>query len=247
MAKTNSHILELDDLLDIECPVCKEYMVAPIRMCETGHSFCQSCFIKLNLCPTCRQAKIPTRNFTLEKLCEVLKVPCKYKDDGCSIDVLKSKEMKDHIVKCDFRNINCPVDETCDWYGKMTELRQHCLDNHDFESDMEEWKYLPLNRSREYEMSTQVVHNNLFFYRLVTSEDNTLSYDCTHFGKSKETENFFFKLTIGDIIFQGPCQLNYLYNIKKTVFQLKIDVDKVDSEDGDCCFKYVLDILKKRP
>ncbi|KAJ4432539.1 hypothetical protein ANN_21162 [Periplaneta americana] len=41
-------------LQGLECPVCFDYMVPPITLCENGHNICKICKPKLFECPTCK-------------------------------------------------------------------------------------------------------------------------------------------------------------------------------------------------
>lgn len=52
-----AEIIKLEDdkmLLDIECPVCQEFMIPPIYQCQVGHSVCGICKPQLRECPSCR-------------------------------------------------------------------------------------------------------------------------------------------------------------------------------------------------
>ena len=42
---------------ELECTVCLEVPKVETRVyqCNNGHIFCQTCYIKLSMCPTCRQ------------------------------------------------------------------------------------------------------------------------------------------------------------------------------------------------
>lgn len=53
---SNEKIIIDDDkmLIDIECPVCQEFMIPPIYQCHTGHSVCGICKPQLRECPSCR-------------------------------------------------------------------------------------------------------------------------------------------------------------------------------------------------
>ena len=68
-------ILTLDLLPELECPVCLEYMLPPITMCENGHNICSTCKPKLLKCPTCSGAVMNVRNKSLENLAK--KVSCR--------------------------------------------------------------------------------------------------------------------------------------------------------------------------
>jgi E3 ubiquitin-protein ligase SIAH1 len=47
---TSREVLE-----ELKCPVCVEYMMPPIPMCQNGHNICNTCRQKVNQCPTCKE------------------------------------------------------------------------------------------------------------------------------------------------------------------------------------------------
>jgi E3 ubiquitin-protein ligase SIAH1 len=65
-------------LNDLECPVCKQYMLPPICLCVNGHNICKSCRPKMQYCPICRQPFITTKCVSLEKLAAQVEFPCTY-------------------------------------------------------------------------------------------------------------------------------------------------------------------------
>ncbi|XP_018321922.1 E3 ubiquitin-protein ligase SINAT5-like [Agrilus planipennis] len=118
-------------LVELECPVCTEFMCPPIRQCVTGHSFCDSCYHKLKDCPTCRKPKGIARSFALEKLYSKLNIPCRNRFDGCKfVDV--GRKIKDHEEFCYYGEKECPLQRinNCQWFGKMTSMIDHCKDKH---------------------------------------------------------------------------------------------------------------------
>lgn len=64
--------LSQDLLTELECPVCYEIMLPPIRLCLEGHSICNTCRLQLDRCPTCRKPLTNARNRVLEKVAEKL-------------------------------------------------------------------------------------------------------------------------------------------------------------------------------
>lgn len=117
-------------LKSLECPICLEYMIAEISLCESGHSVCQKCKDQLNpaRCPTCRRGFTTGRNYALEDIASTTPFPCKYK--GCDVQ-LQGKDMKNHLLKCDFRTETCILSfDKCTWKGTRKEIREHILDVH---------------------------------------------------------------------------------------------------------------------
>lgn len=92
-------------LNDLECPVCKEYYVEYIYLCRNGHNFCNQCKIRLDICPICRaDVSDCIRNYTLEKIVEKMKFPCKYKCNGCML-IFDNVNLRNHETNCCFKDI----------------------------------------------------------------------------------------------------------------------------------------------
>jgi hypothetical protein len=54
---------------ELECPVCFEFMLDTIRICNTGHSFCDLCAKQLRKCPLCKaRISMDRRNLLLEQV-----------------------------------------------------------------------------------------------------------------------------------------------------------------------------------
>ncbi|XP_047517840.1 E3 ubiquitin-protein ligase SIAH1-like isoform X1 [Pieris napi] len=117
-----------------ECPVCIQPMTVPIFQCQSGHSLCNSCTVKLSppICPICRQTMTQMRNWQLEDLVGKAIVACPNKNKGCVYKYV-SKEMEDHVKECIFREMDCPMGKvfgTCSWSGKLKEMLNHFKDRH---------------------------------------------------------------------------------------------------------------------
>lgn len=67
----------------IECPVCKEYLTAPIYNCNTGHAICKSCKNQVTICPLCKAFVGNSRNFALEDIVENVIISCFNEVKGC--------------------------------------------------------------------------------------------------------------------------------------------------------------------
>jgi E3 ubiquitin-protein ligase SIAH1 len=119
----------LNDLLkELECPVCMEYMTAPIHMCESGHSICTSCRQKLHNCPTCRKTLTNSRNFALEALTGKEKYPCKYYEFGCE-ELFSPQQIATHKAKCRYKPFKCPL-KNCSWEGPLATIEYHIKSEH---------------------------------------------------------------------------------------------------------------------
>ncbi|XP_056636260.1 uncharacterized protein LOC130444916 [Diorhabda sublineata] len=85
----------------IECPICKEYMCAPIYNCSAGHTICKRCRNKLSLCPYCQAVLGNSRNYVLEDISETVTLKCHNEHKGC-VFTSKVREIKLHEVSCTF-------------------------------------------------------------------------------------------------------------------------------------------------
>ncbi|CAH1114295.1 unnamed protein product [Psylliodes chrysocephalus] len=119
-----------DDLLeDLECPICCEYLIPPIRMCNTGHSICNQCREKISICPMCSSTFSTGRNVTLESVANKIKYPCEYRRYGCT-EKMDLSERIPHQKKCSYKIIKCPK-ENCKFVGVLNDLINHCWENHE--------------------------------------------------------------------------------------------------------------------
>ncbi|KAF2901394.1 hypothetical protein ILUMI_04792 [Ignelater luminosus] len=119
-----------DKLLEfLDCNVCNNLMKPPIYQCLTGHSICSSCVEKLDLCPLCKSAYSGTRNFTLESLCENIKVSCAYREYGC-FKLSPVTEIEQHKRTCLSRPYPCPISIECLPLCAFSEIEKHMQISH---------------------------------------------------------------------------------------------------------------------
>ena len=107
----------------LECPVCMDFLCAPVHQCVNGHSICAQCSKnifsqcneKIAVCPVCRNSfSRDFRNYSLEKILENITIACRF--EGCR-EVIKLSERMEHQNMCRFNpNIECTVAE-CFWSG----------------------------------------------------------------------------------------------------------------------------------
>lgn len=109
-------------LVELECPVCFNYMLPPIRQCQKGHSICDTCRQKLVNCPQCR-SNFTSNNITLEALAVKIEYPCPNKVRGCNLQ-LKYSVLSDHLKVCKFKACTCAM-PGCNWEGLRSELPYH--------------------------------------------------------------------------------------------------------------------------
>jgi E3 ubiquitin-protein ligase SIAH1 len=129
--------LSNDLLLELECPVCMEYMLPPITMCVNGHNICNSCKTRLGNCPSCRGKFTDIKNLSLEKMCGKVKFPCKHAENGCK-EVLPMDAITKHQSECPCGLYKCPFSFTtlhCSWVGYIADLQYHIRSEHVEPSD----------------------------------------------------------------------------------------------------------------
>jgi E3 ubiquitin-protein ligase SIAH1 len=118
----------LDEALlkDLECPVCMEYMVPPIKLCNKGHNICSICKNRVQYCPTCRAKFSNIRNVTLENIARRQKYPCPNRKSGC-LDLLSIGHIAEHHAVCGYEKMNCPLQMTknCSWKGFKSDMKEH--------------------------------------------------------------------------------------------------------------------------
>ncbi|KAF7281488.1 uncharacterized protein LOC143202534 [Rhynchophorus ferrugineus] len=69
---------------NLECPVCKMPMSAPIFRCRKGHAICNICSKKLTKCPLCKSQLTNSRCFALEGIAQDIELCCSNKKNGCT-------------------------------------------------------------------------------------------------------------------------------------------------------------------
>ncbi|RZF37672.1 hypothetical protein LSTR_LSTR003083 [Laodelphax striatellus] len=108
----------------LECPVCLETIVPPIRQCRKGHPVCNVCRPRLNVCPTCRTRFTEKDNLLMEKVADMMQFPCKNYVVGCTVSTAL-KDKTTHELGCGYRQYSC-IDRDCQWKGFKQELLVHC-------------------------------------------------------------------------------------------------------------------------
>lgn len=117
----------------LECPVCMEYMIPPITLCESGHNICNRCRSKMKKCPTCRQSLLLVRNLTLENLAKQVQYPCRNRQAGCE-ETFPLDQITYHQSVCVHSCYDCALAKApgilCLWQGPKSEMKRHIDMNH---------------------------------------------------------------------------------------------------------------------
>ena len=144
----------LDEALlkELECPVCMQYMVPPIKLCKIGHSICNRCRERVQRCPKCRAELTETRCLTLEDIARRQDYTCANRQSGC-LELFSIEHIAEHHHICLYRKIECPFKlNWCSWNGFKSDLKEHAkaahpawfFENSTFRSDIFEDKILRL-------------------------------------------------------------------------------------------------------
>ncbi|KRT79536.1 hypothetical protein AMK59_7660, partial [Oryctes borbonicus] len=120
-------------LRELECPVCQDYMYPPIMLCISGHSICSNCKSKVVNCPICTSEFGNTRNYTLEKMLNLMQLPCRNGENGCRFTG-NLVAIEEHKSNCKYEHIDCPMFGDCKWNGTIDLLRPHLDESHKAET-----------------------------------------------------------------------------------------------------------------
>lgn len=108
------------------CPICFETFNGDIRLCATGHSFCNSCTAKLycKLCPMCNKNFTNQKNYQLEELVQkfttvsilstdeanaTFNVKCPSCSKFLASNIFLCEDGHSVCMKCFKKNILCPT------------------------------------------------------------------------------------------------------------------------------------------
>jgi E3 ubiquitin-protein ligase SIAH1 len=126
-----SSALDEDLLEELECPVCMECMVPPIKLCTNGHNICNKCRDSVKCCPTCRAEFTEIRSVALENIARRLKYPCANRKSGC-LELFSFQHIAEHHAVCVYAEIRCPfhMTEDCTWNGLKSDFKEHAKTKH---------------------------------------------------------------------------------------------------------------------
>jgi E3 ubiquitin-protein ligase SIAH1 len=203
---------------ELQCPVCLEYMTAPIMMCLNGHNVCASCTERLLRCPTCRGAFGHGRNVALQNLAAPAVYPCSNRDAGCE-ETYTADNRESHLAVCWWRSTNCPYIRisglNCPWTGTQADIAAHVLTAHNGEVAevpaqfrVELWPF-----DIRYVYRKVVLYMGQLFCLTWNSEGDILRFAVLHIGTQTESNKFQCGIKIGNsygsLSAIGTCQ-NYL-------------------------------------
>jgi E3 ubiquitin-protein ligase SIAH1 len=118
-------------LKELECPVCMQYMVPPIKLCTNGHNICSKCRERVQHCPTCRARFSEIRCLALENIARRQEYPCANRRSGC-LELFSIEHIAEHHTLCVYGKIKCPfhINWNCSWKGFKSDLKEHAKAAH---------------------------------------------------------------------------------------------------------------------
>ena len=237
MPKHVTHVLDMDDLpravdevmlKDLECPVCMEYMVPPIKLCTNGHNICNRCRERVQRCPTCRGKFLDIRCLALENIARRQKHACTNRQNGC-LELFSIEHIANHRTACVYGKIKCPLHlsslRKCPWTGLKNDLKQHVKEAHpDYLSE------LSLFRTSTLGFSLRIVacFGELFTYH--TQKKCGRYYAAVQMiGTSSDASKYKFEFTL--------LAANGIEQISKTLFVRGYSEDFETIFNSGKCFK----------
>ncbi|KAF5278673.1 hypothetical protein FQA39_LY00715 [Lamprigera yunnana] len=185
----------------LECPVCGEYMKAPIFQCSAGHTICKYCKNEIARCPTCNENILDTRNFSLESMSEFAKFNCAYRKYGC-LSRLRFHEINAHETACQAEFFTCPIVDSheCSWVGNMEALIEHTTSSHN-KNVLNPSRIISalLNDSLENNIDTFLMKSRDSLFRLISKyEERCFQFTVQYMGAAKNSENYSYALDVLD-------------------------------------------------
>ncbi|PSN42266.1 hypothetical protein C0J52_20416 [Blattella germanica] len=182
---SNLKTLDKDLMLELECPVCLEYLTPPIVICENGHSICNACKNKLTRCPNCRKPFLNVRNLALESLTRAV------------VPTAEKPVVVEKTYKCPFAQIS---NEDCSWNGKLKNMKKHIRNFHDHPRDAHSSEgsfnviLTSLSQSRHYRKA-QFVNDEVFY---ITWEIKDGNFYCAvlNIGSQSNASNFSYQFSL---------------------------------------------------
>jgi E3 ubiquitin-protein ligase SIAH1 len=222
-----------DLLLELECPVCTEYMLPPITLCQNGHNICNSCKPKLDRCPSCNSEFTVVRNISLENMCRKVNFPCKYTENGCT-EILPMDSIIKHQPECSHAIYKCPFVITslgCPWTGFITDMKDHIKSQHNEASDSRDVLGIHNARLPKFETSSAwcqaLFTMNEVFFRLSKVIDGFLYCCVLYVGPKDKASGYNYKLTINNEEGKGSvCAIH-------TTVEYRSDVNEI-IRNGNC-------------
>lgn len=102
-------LFKYEDLVGLlSCGMCGKFCGQSIVQCRKGHVICRACKTeqKVTSCKECKQTFVDAPNVVLEKLVNMIALPCRFRQSGCT-DFIFPDQKIDHETFCPCRPIAC--------------------------------------------------------------------------------------------------------------------------------------------
>ncbi|XP_047985872.1 uncharacterized protein LOC125226073 isoform X2 [Leguminivora glycinivorella] len=179
----------------LECPVCMEWMEAPITQCRRGHLVCGTCRKRLDACPVCRTPFSSVRNRAMEDVAGVLRYPCRH---GCG-RFLRAPRRHKHEASCASRRHACPLNQ-CRAVPPMprSKLAAHCQTRHPESFRTGTQHVIPLGVRTEQHMQFVVAALGALFHLRVDMEVRTWGVCALvqHLGPQDQADRYTYEVTV---------------------------------------------------
>ena len=198
---SNTKHFDYDLLKSLQCPVCLEYMLSHITLCENGHNICTNCRSTVSDCPSCKGRFLQVRNIALEDIAQNAIYPCKNRPGGCN-EVLSVDDKVAHESSCLYETRVCPftklTGDSCAWTGVMSQVGAHVRCDHGCQTQNSlgifVLKLETLCASKHY-MQAVFAFGELFFIFWKTKECH-IQFAVFHAGPKTDTEEFTYKFSV---------------------------------------------------
>lgn len=190
----------------LKCILCKKYPNGDVYECNNHHVGCKPCVdnkdVRLCLCVQPFNRKKPN---PIEKLEKQTKIPCDYKESGCTW-LFGASQLESHLEECKFRPYRCIIDELdvkpCNWTGPQHEVEEHLEEDHpelgtSF-SYFQESAKVPFNanKSKAVVKLVDAFSKNFLFYYRSNADTHMVYFMIVYFGRRVEAQQYYYELDI---------------------------------------------------
>lgn len=220
-----------DDLLKkLECPVCTDYMMSPITLCQNGHNICAKCKSNVSTCPSCGGEFLQIRNVTLEDIAKTTMYPCKNRELGC-LQIFSMDNRLHHETECVYNKRKCPFTkiskDSCRWTGIMSNIGSHVRQEHNSETKnvmgVFKMKLESLCASKYYREAVFTLGKLFFIFWEIKECD--IHFAVFYIGPENDAEKFTYNFKIK--------RQNEKISVSATCHSYLQDVDTV-LQPGEC-------------
>lgn len=214
----------------LECPICCEYMLDKIAICEAGHSVCFNCKKLLKNCPMCMHSFNSERNINLESIALLLTYPCRH--EGCS-QITSALNIRSHEKLCKFGPVKCILNDCFGftWIGNSSAAHSHITSQH--KDSIYTWSRIQYTHIYAnaclYQEKTFIV----FFKYL----PDYVYYSAMYIGPEKDASKYILKLKFKDQARQGfkmsvctpcnsLCKLDNIFNTNHRIVLVSREMKK---------------------